>query len=72
VRELENVIERLAVLCDGGRIGVADLPPNVRAFLSEKRLPRPTLGADGIEQLGELFGRIRHHLDHPPHTKAPR
>lgn len=30
------------------------------------------LGADGIEQLGQLFGRIRHHLDHPPHTKAPR
>ncbi|MFM8412817.1 MAG: sigma-54 interaction domain-containing protein [Alphaproteobacteria bacterium] len=61
VRELENVIERLAVLCDGGRIGVDDLPSNVRAFLSEKRLPRPVLGADGIDlnrAVEEFEGRL--------------
>ena len=61
VRELENVIERLAVLCDGGRIGPDDLPANVRAFLSEKRLPRPVLGAEGIDlnrAVEEFEGRL--------------
>ena len=61
VRELENVIERLVVLNDGGRIGVEDLPSNVRAFLSEKRLPRPSLGAEGIDlnrAVEEFEGRL--------------
>ena len=61
VRELENVIERLVVLCEGDRIGVADLPPAVRAFLSEKRLPKPVLGADGIDlnrAVEEFEGRL--------------
>ncbi len=61
VRELENVIERAVVLCDGSRIGTDDLPPNVRAFLSEKRLPRPVLGADGIDLnrvVEEFEGRL--------------
>ena len=30
VRELENALERASVLCDGGIIKVADLPPAVR------------------------------------------
>lgn len=43
VRELENVVERLVVLCENGQIGLVDLPPNISAFLSEKKLPQPTL-----------------------------
>jgi DNA-binding NtrC family response regulator len=30
VRELENVVERAVALCDGDRIGLDDLPPQVR------------------------------------------
>jgi transcriptional regulator with PAS, ATPase and Fis domain len=30
IRELENVIERCALFCEGDRIGEADLPPDVR------------------------------------------
>jgi len=43
VRELENVVERLVVLCENGIIGLSDLPPNISKFLSEKKIPQPTL-----------------------------
>lgn len=43
VRELENVVERLVVLCEHGEIGLTDLPPNVSKFVSEKKIPQPTL-----------------------------
>lgn len=43
VRELENVVERLVVLCENGEIGLADLPPNIYSFVSEKKIPQPTL-----------------------------
>jgi transcriptional regulator with GAF, ATPase, and Fis domain len=43
VRELENIVERLVVLCENGRIGLPDLPPNVCSFVSEKKIPQPTL-----------------------------
>jgi DNA-binding NtrC family response regulator len=43
VRELENVIERLVVLCENCEIGLADLPPNISSFVSEKKIPQPTL-----------------------------
>jgi DNA-binding NtrC family response regulator len=43
VRELENVIERLVLLCENGQIGLADLPPNIFSFVSEKKIPQPTL-----------------------------
>jgi two-component system response regulator AtoC len=43
VRELENVVERLVVLCENGQIGLPDLPPNVCSFVSEKKIPQPTL-----------------------------
>ncbi|HWP24577.1 MAG TPA: sigma-54 dependent transcriptional regulator [Candidatus Binatia bacterium] len=43
VRELENVIERLVVLCDKGEIGLTDLPTNISSFVSEKKIPQPTL-----------------------------
>ena len=43
VRELENVVERLVVLCENGEIGLADLPANICSFVSEKKIPQPTL-----------------------------
>jgi DNA-binding NtrC family response regulator len=43
VRELENVIERLVVLCENSQIGLTDLPGNIANFASEKTLPQPTL-----------------------------
>lgn len=43
VRELENTIERLVILCENGQIGLADLPPNICTFVSEKKIPQPTL-----------------------------
>ena len=49
VRELENMVERLVILSDDGLIQVDDLPKNVRSFISEKKLPRPVMGDDGID-----------------------
>jgi len=49
VRELENLIERLVVLSDDGVIRVDSLPPNVRSFISEKKVPHPTLTDEGID-----------------------
>jgi two-component system response regulator AtoC len=43
VRELENVVERLVVLCENSQIGLSDLPPNICSFVSEKKIPQPTL-----------------------------
>ena len=49
VRELENLIERMVVLSDDGVIRVDNLPPNIRSFISEKKIPRPTLTEEGID-----------------------
>jgi transcriptional regulator with PAS, ATPase and Fis domain len=49
VREVENLIERLVILSDDGIIRVDSLPPNIRSFISEKKIPRPTLTEEGID-----------------------
>ncbi len=49
VRELENLIERLVILSDDGVIRAENLPPNIRTFISDKKIPRPTLGEEGID-----------------------
>jgi transcriptional regulator with PAS, ATPase and Fis domain len=49
VRELENLIERMVVLSEDGVIRVDNLPPNIRSFISEKKIPRPTLTEEGID-----------------------
>lgn len=41
VRELENIIERLVVLNDSGRVSPDDLPPAIRSFVAEKQFPVP-------------------------------
>ena len=49
VRELENLIERMVILSDDGIIRVDSLPPNIRSFISDKKIPRPTLTEEGID-----------------------
>jgi transcriptional regulator with PAS, ATPase and Fis domain len=49
VRELENLLERLMILSEDGRIGIEHLPPSIRSFISEKKIPRPTLGEEGLD-----------------------
>jgi len=49
VRELENLVERLVILSDDGHIRVENLPPNIRSFISDKKIPRPTLTNEGID-----------------------
>ncbi len=49
VRELENLIERLVVLSEDGFVEVDNLPANIRSFISEKKIPRPSLTEEGID-----------------------
>ncbi len=49
VRELENLLERLVILSEDGLIDVPHLPPNIRSLISEKKIPRPTLGEEGLD-----------------------
>jgi transcriptional regulator with PAS, ATPase and Fis domain len=49
VREVENLVERLVILSEDGVIRVDNLPPNIRSFISEKKIPRPTLTEEGID-----------------------
>ena len=49
VRELENLVERMVILNDHGVIRVENLPPNIRSFISDKKIPRPTLTEEGID-----------------------
>jgi len=49
VRELENLLERLVILSEDGVITVQHLPPQIRSLISEKKIPRPTLGEHGLD-----------------------
>src|SRR6185436_16397147 len=49
VRELENLLERLVILSEDGRVTVENLPPNIRSFISDKKIPRPQLTEEGID-----------------------
>ena len=49
IRELRNALERAAVLCDGERIGIADLPdfnPPSPAVVTQVQEPAPTEGGE--------------------------
>ena len=48
IRELENLVERLAVLCEGGRIELSDLPPELRATPAPPTLSVPQLPPSGL------------------------
>ncbi|MFN8542981.1 MAG: sigma-54 dependent transcriptional regulator [Candidatus Binatia bacterium] len=49
VRELENLLERLVILSEDGIIDVANLPSNIRSLISERKIPRPVLGEEGLD-----------------------
>ena len=49
VRELENLLERLVILNDTGMVELEHLPANIRSFISEKKIPRPALGDEGLD-----------------------
>jgi transcriptional regulator with PAS, ATPase and Fis domain len=49
VRELENLLERLVILSEEGHIELEHLPTGIRSFISEKKIPRPTLGEEGLD-----------------------
>ena len=49
IRELENLIERLVLLSDKGQIRPEDLPPNIRFFISEKKIPQAAPSNGGVD-----------------------
>lgn len=60
VRELENLVERLVILTSDGCIGPEDLPPYIRSFMSEKKIPSTSLtsldtGTLNLQQAVEQF-----------------
>jgi transcriptional regulator with GAF, ATPase, and Fis domain len=61
VRELENLIERLVILNDNGITDLKDLPPNIRAYVSDKKCPQPTLGNGQID-LREATEQLQYRL----------
>lgn len=52
IRELENLIERLVIMKGGGKIGISDLPSNIRA-LATPTLVTPVSGHTAIPSLPE-------------------
>jgi len=49
VRELENLLERMVILCEDVMIRVENLPTNIRSFISEKRIPKPSFTESGLD-----------------------
>jgi len=54
VRELENLLERLVILSEDGLIRVENLPPSIRSFISEKKIPKPVMSEDGLDLTGAV------------------
>ncbi|MBM4245954.1 MAG: AAA family ATPase [Deltaproteobacteria bacterium] len=61
VRELENLLERLVILSEDGLVRVENLPPSIRSFISEKKIPRPVLTEDGLD-LTNAVEEFENHL----------
>jgi transcriptional regulator with PAS, ATPase and Fis domain len=49
VRELENLLERVVILSEDSIVEADHLPANIRSFISEKKIPRPALGEEGLD-----------------------
>ncbi|MEX2528999.1 MAG: sigma-54 dependent transcriptional regulator [Gemmatimonadota bacterium] len=60
IRELENVLERAAIMCEGKRVRVEDLPPTVRAPGGLAALPQ--VGADGDLSVKRRTAALERHL----------
>lgn len=50
VRELEHIIERACILCEGNTIRPTDLPPEVNSQLPRQRTITPHIRAEGLRQ----------------------
>ena len=61
VRELENLVERMVILSETGHLAPEDLPPHVRSFISEKKLPHPDFN-DGEVNLREVLEQFEGRL----------
>jgi transcriptional regulator with PAS, ATPase and Fis domain len=61
VRELENLVERMVILSETGHLAPEDLPPHVRSFISEKKLPHPDF-SDGEVNLREVLEQFEGRL----------
>src|SRR5262245_33757798 len=61
VRELENLVERMVILSETGHLAPEDLPPHVRSFISEKKLPHPDF-SDGEVNLREILEQFEGRL----------
>jgi transcriptional regulator with PAS, ATPase and Fis domain len=61
VRELENLVERMVILSETGCLAPEDLPPHVRSFISEKKLPHPDFN-DGEVNLREVLEQFEGRL----------
>lgn len=48
IREMENLVERLVILSEDSVTDLKDLPVNIRAFVSDKKSPQPTLSGGQI------------------------
>ncbi len=65
IRELENVIERAVLFCDGARILTNDLPPEVRGS-SANATPMPPIAIDpstGLDGLKEQVKAVRSRIE---------
>lgn len=62
VRELRNAVRRAAVLCDGDRIRVRDLPPSIVRSASSQTIPAPATKATFDLDAAELDGIIAGHI----------
>ena len=61
IRELENTVERVVILCDSASADVPDLPGNIRSFVSDKKLPKSGFGDDPVD-LREATDQLQHRL----------
>ncbi|MEO8704131.1 MAG: sigma 54-interacting transcriptional regulator [Kofleriaceae bacterium] len=58
VRELRNAIERALVLCDGGLIGIADLPESIREARSDLEITTSSFTLDGTRDLRDHISEL--------------
>ena len=60
IRELENVVERAVLFCDGSRLAFADLPPELRGGASSTTpLPQPGANLTALPSEGGLKEHVK-------------
>jgi nitrogen regulation protein NR(I) len=60
IRELENVIERAVLFCDGGKVKPTDLPPEIRGGVASASTPPPISSGTTTPIPGE--GGLKEHV----------